>query len=208
MPRPYGIRGGWRATFAGAVLEYTMRAGFTGQGPATLAEHTADGEQPIDLPAARRLHGPARPPPAACPARRPRRPGRRGRRGRPGPGPAAWWPAAARPPPAGCPAGWPRRPGCRGRRGRRDHGAAARWPGPARPPPAGCPAAGFTRGTPCSALAVRKRTACRTRRSTALRAARPAGTPSHQTSPLDSPVTGSQRGDVSGCPAEAADRLF
>ena len=36
MPRPYGIRGGWRAPFAGAVLEYTMRAGFTGQGPATL----------------------------------------------------------------------------------------------------------------------------------------------------------------------------
>jgi hypothetical protein len=51
MPRPYGIRGGWRAAFAGAVLEYTMRAGFTGQGPATLTEHTADGEQPIDLPA-------------------------------------------------------------------------------------------------------------------------------------------------------------
>jgi len=42
---------GWRATFAGAVLKYTMRAGFTGQGPATLTEHTADGEQPIDLPA-------------------------------------------------------------------------------------------------------------------------------------------------------------
>src|SRR5207244_1079215 len=32
MPRPYGVRGGWRATFAGAVLEYVMRAGFTGQG--------------------------------------------------------------------------------------------------------------------------------------------------------------------------------
>jgi hypothetical protein len=28
-----------------------MRAGFTGQGTATLTEHTADGEQPIDLPA-------------------------------------------------------------------------------------------------------------------------------------------------------------
>ena len=51
MPRPYGTRGGWRATFAGAVLEYTMRAGFTGQGPATLTGHTADGEQPIDLAA-------------------------------------------------------------------------------------------------------------------------------------------------------------
>jgi hypothetical protein len=27
-----------------------MRAGFTGQGPATLTEHTADGERPVDLP--------------------------------------------------------------------------------------------------------------------------------------------------------------
>jgi predicted dehydrogenase len=51
MPQPYGIRGGWRATFTGAVLEYAMRAGFTGQGPATLTEFTADGERPIDLPA-------------------------------------------------------------------------------------------------------------------------------------------------------------
>jgi predicted dehydrogenase len=50
MPQPYGVRGGWRATFPGAVLEYTMRAGFTGQGPAALTEHTADGEHPIDLP--------------------------------------------------------------------------------------------------------------------------------------------------------------
>ena len=52
MPQPYGVRGGWRATFTGAVLEYAMRAGFTGQGPATLTEYTADGERPIDLPAA------------------------------------------------------------------------------------------------------------------------------------------------------------
>jgi predicted dehydrogenase len=51
MPQPYGIRGGWRATFADGVLEYAMRAGFTGQGPATLTEVTADGERPIDLPA-------------------------------------------------------------------------------------------------------------------------------------------------------------
>jgi predicted dehydrogenase len=36
MPKPYGMRGGWRATFPGAVLEYAMRAGFTGQGPAAL----------------------------------------------------------------------------------------------------------------------------------------------------------------------------
>jgi predicted dehydrogenase len=52
MPQPYGVRGGWRATFAAGVLEYAMRAEFTGQGPATLTEVTADGERPIDLPAA------------------------------------------------------------------------------------------------------------------------------------------------------------
>jgi predicted dehydrogenase len=50
MPQPYQVRGGWRATFPSAVLEYAMRAGFTGQGPATLTEHTADGERPIGLP--------------------------------------------------------------------------------------------------------------------------------------------------------------
>lgn len=43
MPQPYGIRGGWCATFRGGVLEYAMRAGFTGQGPAPLTEVTADG---------------------------------------------------------------------------------------------------------------------------------------------------------------------
>jgi len=52
MPKPYGVRGGWRATFTAGVLEYVMRAGFTGQGPATLTEVTAEGERPIDLPAA------------------------------------------------------------------------------------------------------------------------------------------------------------
>jgi predicted dehydrogenase len=50
MPQPYGIRGGWRATFPGGVLEYAMRAGFTGHGPAILTEHTPEGERPIDLP--------------------------------------------------------------------------------------------------------------------------------------------------------------
>jgi predicted dehydrogenase len=51
MPKAYGMRGGYRATFTGAVLEYTMRAGFTGQGPSTLTEYTADGESPIELSA-------------------------------------------------------------------------------------------------------------------------------------------------------------
>jgi hypothetical protein len=50
MPKAYGMRGGYRATFTGAVLEYTMRAGFTGQGPSTLTEYTTDGERAIELP--------------------------------------------------------------------------------------------------------------------------------------------------------------
>jgi predicted dehydrogenase len=51
MPAPYQVRGGWRATFSGAVLEYAMRAGFTGQGTSSLTEYTADGEHAIDLAA-------------------------------------------------------------------------------------------------------------------------------------------------------------
>ena len=50
MPQPYGIRGGWRATFTGAVLEYAISTGFTRHGPSTLIEYTADGERSIDLP--------------------------------------------------------------------------------------------------------------------------------------------------------------
>jgi predicted dehydrogenase len=51
MPKPYGMRGGWRATFTGTVLEYAMRAGATDQGPGTLTEYTAGGERLIELPA-------------------------------------------------------------------------------------------------------------------------------------------------------------
>jgi predicted dehydrogenase len=50
MPDPYQMRGGYRATFPQAVLEYTMQAGFTGQGPATLTEFTATGAHPVELP--------------------------------------------------------------------------------------------------------------------------------------------------------------
>jgi predicted dehydrogenase len=50
MPQPYQVRGGWRATFPGAVLEYTMRAGFTGEGASSLTEVTAEAERPIGLP--------------------------------------------------------------------------------------------------------------------------------------------------------------
>jgi predicted dehydrogenase len=50
MPRPYQVRGGWRATFTGAVLEYGWSAGYTGQGPATLTEHTEAGNRELELP--------------------------------------------------------------------------------------------------------------------------------------------------------------
>ncbi|MGH3756496.1 hypothetical protein [Actinophytocola sp.] len=51
MPQPYGVRGGWRATFTDAVLEYLMRAGATSQGPSSLTEYTPDGDRLIELPA-------------------------------------------------------------------------------------------------------------------------------------------------------------
>ncbi len=51
MPQPYGVRGGWRATFTSGVLEYAVRAGATGQGASTLTEYTRDGERPIELAA-------------------------------------------------------------------------------------------------------------------------------------------------------------
>ncbi len=50
MPQPYQVRGGWRATFPRAVLEYAMRAGFTGESSSSLTEVTAEAERPIDLP--------------------------------------------------------------------------------------------------------------------------------------------------------------
>ncbi len=50
MPKPYGVRGGYRATFSHAVLERSMIAGWEGQGPSTLVEYTAGGERVITLP--------------------------------------------------------------------------------------------------------------------------------------------------------------
>ncbi len=49
MPTPYGMHGGYRATFVGAVLEYVVQAGFTGEGPSTLTEHTLEGTRLIEL---------------------------------------------------------------------------------------------------------------------------------------------------------------
>lgn len=50
MPRPYGVRGGWRAAFTDAVLESNFTAGWDGRASTTLTEYTEEGERGIDLP--------------------------------------------------------------------------------------------------------------------------------------------------------------
>ena len=50
MPRPYGVRGGWRAAFTGGVLEASWAAGYEGGARTTLTEHTEDGAGAIELP--------------------------------------------------------------------------------------------------------------------------------------------------------------
>ena len=52
MPRPYGVRGGYRATFDDAVLESSWTAGWDGQPTGTLTEYTDTGAREIDLPPA------------------------------------------------------------------------------------------------------------------------------------------------------------
>ena len=48
MPVPYGVRGGYRATFTDGVLEHTFTADFTGQAPRPLVhEHTESGHREI-----------------------------------------------------------------------------------------------------------------------------------------------------------------
>ncbi len=49
MPKPYAMRGGYRATFIDAVLEYAVQAGFTGEGPSALTEYTLEGNRLIEL---------------------------------------------------------------------------------------------------------------------------------------------------------------
>jgi predicted dehydrogenase len=50
MPKPYGVRGGWRATFTDAVVESAWTAGYDGRAATTLTEHTEGGSRTIDLP--------------------------------------------------------------------------------------------------------------------------------------------------------------
>ncbi len=51
MPKPYGVRGGWRAAFTDAVVESTWTAGYDGRPTTTLTEFTDHDARDIDLPA-------------------------------------------------------------------------------------------------------------------------------------------------------------
>ncbi|MEW2576432.1 Gfo/Idh/MocA family protein [Streptomyces syringium] len=50
MPKPYGMGGGMRAVFTGAVLETSFEAGADGRPRSTLVEYTDTGRRTVDLP--------------------------------------------------------------------------------------------------------------------------------------------------------------
>lgn len=50
MPKPYGLRGGSRAAFSGAVLESSWTAGYDGRPSTMLTEYTAQDQRTIELP--------------------------------------------------------------------------------------------------------------------------------------------------------------
>jgi predicted dehydrogenase len=51
LPKPYGMRGGYRATFTDAAVESGWTAGWDGRPTTTLTEYTEQGSREIDLPA-------------------------------------------------------------------------------------------------------------------------------------------------------------
>jgi predicted dehydrogenase len=51
LPKPYGMRGGYRATFTDAAIESRWTAGYDGRPTTTLIEYTEQGQREIDLPA-------------------------------------------------------------------------------------------------------------------------------------------------------------
>jgi predicted dehydrogenase len=51
LPRPYGMRGGYRAVFTDAAVESSWTAGYDGRPTTTLIEHTEQGQREVDLPA-------------------------------------------------------------------------------------------------------------------------------------------------------------
>jgi predicted dehydrogenase len=51
LPKPYGMRGGYRATFTDAAIESDWTAGWDGRPTTTLTEYTEQGQREVDLPA-------------------------------------------------------------------------------------------------------------------------------------------------------------
>jgi predicted dehydrogenase len=51
LPKPYGMRGGYRAVFTEGALESSWTAGYDGRPTTTLTEYTDQGQREVDLPA-------------------------------------------------------------------------------------------------------------------------------------------------------------
>jgi predicted dehydrogenase len=51
LPKPYGVRGGYRAVFPDAAIESDWTAGYDGRPTTTLTEYTQQGQRKVDLPA-------------------------------------------------------------------------------------------------------------------------------------------------------------
>jgi predicted dehydrogenase len=56
LPKPYGMRGGYRATFTDATIESSWTAGYDGRPTTNLIEYTEQGQREVDL-AARDAYG-------------------------------------------------------------------------------------------------------------------------------------------------------
>jgi predicted dehydrogenase len=50
LPKPYGMAGGYRATFTDAAIESSWTAGYDGRPTTTLTEYTEHGQREVDLP--------------------------------------------------------------------------------------------------------------------------------------------------------------
>jgi UDP-N-acetylglucosamine 3-dehydrogenase len=51
LPKPYGMRGGYRAVFTEGAIESSWTAGYDGRPTTTLTEYTEQGQREVDLPA-------------------------------------------------------------------------------------------------------------------------------------------------------------
>src|SRR5215211_7533394 len=51
LPKPYGMRGGYRAVFTEGAIESDWTAGWDGRPTGTLTEYTQQGQRAVDLPA-------------------------------------------------------------------------------------------------------------------------------------------------------------